>query len=197
MQNFTLVDKQTYEFRHVDLLNLSPSEEEAYVVLTNDYDAAAQVFGTTIANVFYTASFLNKKIAYDTMKKKINKDKEIIPNYHRDDWFIYLDNVFVGTMALRTSDHVLKDKPNVLELSASIKSEFRSKRIVSGLFPLFIQKFKQEHPDTSIMIRTIQSNEVVCHLVKKNNFKFVDVAKTTFDLILLAPDIDFMIWVLD
>ena len=192
------IDK--YKFRFVDICNLNTDDEIAYIQETNDFDAVKQMFGSVIACGFYFASLFYDRIAYDSIKEKINMCKKD-PNYQHLTWFCTDQNGnFVGEFGTRTF-YAKLDIPSSFEISGFITKKYRHQGIVSKIFPLFIPKIRRIlnnmfEKNIGLLISTIPSNQIVKNIALKNKFEYITQYTELMDYGLFTMDTAFDVYYL-
>lgn len=151
---FTLsTGSDQFEFRPVDLLNISEENRLHYREACGDFDAVRQMFDFKVATGFKLASLWDSDVGYNAMVKLITKDKEN-PDFVRLDWFIFdiKESKFAGILSIQNKlkfqlSHSTETKLNlsadqIWELEAGLMKSYRNKKIATDLMPLFINKLK-------------------------------------------------------
>lgn len=199
---FTLTHKDTtYSFKHVDLFNLSVTDEADYVKMTTDFDTAKSAFGAAVANAFYYASYAKPKIAYETVKSKITEAMGKVKDYQRHDWFVYAGDKFIGSASVRTPDYNIEEifgkgyATPIWEVSATVTKEFQSTGIVSGILKPFMKFVSEQFPTHTLLIRVSPTHEVTKHLVTKNHLQSMGTFKYPTNLVLITLTFEYEIYV--
>lgn len=158
----------------VNLLSLPQMYRNDFIKHTNDHTAIDQMFGSIIAWIFRAASCFDETLAHNMILDQIKENQENIENYFRRDWFVYDNNHnFVGSFGVRTHNPqsgFLYVGKRVLEISATISSEFRGKGVAKKLAPVFMSELKRVYPDDVFVLSTIPNNAIVSHLATINGF---------------------------
>jgi len=194
---FTLTHKDTtYNFKHVDLFDLSTTDEADYVKMSSDFDTAKSAFGQAVAWAFYSASFAKPKIAYETVKSKITEAKGKVKDYQRHDWFVYVGDKFLGSASVRTPDYDIENITSpIWEVSATVTKKFQSKGFASGLMKPFLKFISEQFPKHTLLIRVSPTHAAAKHLVTKNHFKSMGTFSYPTNLVLITLTFEYEIFV--
>lgn len=185
-----------YYLRSIDLNNLSDSDRNSLIDLSNNYSGLYNIFGTTIALSLKAYSYLNKNALLDIyIDHYSNKASKI--NYH----YILETDTF-ELVALLSFTNYIDNVPdqckdyNLIEIGIMMNEKYRRQSIAKRYGKIILDIVKLQLPKNSHFCFSTDPNNIASHrLGDYLGFKMIDTVSRNFDfkIFTLSANRDFFL----